>query len=81
MNPEEKPLSFVERMKQRAVNQQNYGGTATPTEAGTVQAACPNCGAGRTKDDGLTKCGYCGHVFIHTELTDGKYIQKEDNSL
>ncbi|WP_295128930.1 hypothetical protein [uncultured Chitinophaga sp.] len=77
---EEKKLSFVERMKQRTAAQQNYGGAASTSAAQTGQAACPKCGAGRTKDDGLTHCAYCGHTFIHTTLTDGKYIRKEDNS-
>lgn len=77
---EEKKSSFIERMKQRAAAQKSYGGTATGAEAKTQEAACPNCGAGRTRQDGLTHCAYCGHAFIHTKLTDGKYIQKEDNS-
>jgi len=77
---EEKKPSFIERMKQRATNQQSYGGDATASAAKTEQAACLNCGAGRTKQDGLTHCAYCGHAFITTTLTDGKYIKKEDNS-
>jgi uncharacterized Zn finger protein (UPF0148 family) len=43
--------------------------------------SCPNCGAGRTKHDGITSCGYCGFEFIRVKLTDGVYIKKEDNSL
>lgn len=77
---DEKKLSYIERMKLRATSQQSYGGPATDTEAKAEQAACPNCGAGRTPNDGLTRCAYCGHTFIHTTLTDGKYITKEDNS-
>lgn len=77
----DKPLSFIERMKQTALSQKNYGGDAEITAAGTQQAACPNCGASRAKNDGLTHCAYCGHAFIQTTLTDGRHIKKEDNSL
>ena len=80
MQEENKKLSFIERMKQRAVSQQSYGGQAETTGANTEEAACPNCGAGRAKQDGLTHCAYCGHPFITTTLTDGKYIKKSDNS-
>jgi uncharacterized Zn finger protein (UPF0148 family) len=41
---------------------------------------CPNCGAGRAKQDGLTHCAYCGHEFLSVKLTDGIFIKKEDNS-
>jgi hypothetical protein len=77
---EPKKPSFIERMKQRATGQASYGGDAQASAAKSQQAACPNCGAGRTPQDGLTHCGYCGHAFIATRLTDGKYIKKEDNS-
>lgn len=80
MQEENKPLSFIERMKQRAVSQQTYGGKPDETTAGINGAACPNCGAGRAKQDGLTHCAYCGHTFITTSLTDGHYIRKSDNS-
>ncbi|WEK38400.1 MAG: hypothetical protein P0Y53_12915 [Candidatus Pseudobacter hemicellulosilyticus] len=75
----EKP-SFIERLKQRATSQQSYGGEGKASEAASKQAACPHCGAGRGKEDGLTHCAYCGHAFIQTRLTDGKYLHKEDNS-
>lgn len=42
---------------------------------------CPNCGAGRAKQDGVTHCAYCGFEFITVKLTDGVYIKKEDNSI
>ncbi|WP_459641268.1 hypothetical protein [Flavobacterium sp. CGRL2] len=42
---------------------------------------CPNCGAGRAKQDGVTHCAYCGFEFITVQLTDGVYIKKEDNSI
>lgn len=78
---EDKPLSFIERMKQTALSQKNYGGEAEIQAAGSKQAACPNCGASRTPDSGLTHCAYCGHAFMETRLTDGRYIKKHDNSL
>lgn len=71
---------FIERMKQRAVTQKNYGGTAKETTAQIEDAACLNCGAGRAKQDGLTLCAYCGHPFIQTTLSEGKYIKFADNS-
>jgi uncharacterized Zn finger protein (UPF0148 family) len=43
-------------------------------------AVCPNCGAGRAKQDGLTHCAYCGYQFLDVELDDGIYLKKEDNS-
>ncbi|MDR1876758.1 MAG: hypothetical protein LBQ84_03960 [Flavobacteriaceae bacterium] len=78
--PEEKSLSFLDRLKQKAVQQEIYGGKAKITEAKTHVNTCPNCGAGRAKEDGLTHCAYCGFEFISTELSDGIYIKKEDNS-
>ena len=81
--PEEnnnKTLSFVERMKQKAQNQQTFGGNSSAVEARIDATTCPNCGAGRTKTDGLTKCAYCGYEFLKVELSDGLNITKEDNS-
>ncbi|MBW8684955.1 hypothetical protein K1Y79_11495 [Chitinophaga sp. B61] len=80
MQEENKKMSFIERMKQRAVSQQQYGGKAQDITAGTDESACPNCGAGRAKQDGLTHCAYCGHTFNITTLTDGHYIKKSDNA-
>jgi uncharacterized Zn finger protein (UPF0148 family) len=80
MEAENKPLSFVERMKKQAQAQKPYGGE-TPNDAAKMGvAACPNCGAGRAKYDGLTRCAYCGHEFMATTLSDGLNIKKEDNS-
>jgi len=81
MEGSEKPLSILERMKQKAQSQTPYGGAVQSSEAKIDITTCPNCGAGRAKTDGLTKCGYCGFVFIEQELTDGINIKKEDNSL
>jgi len=80
MQEESKKLSFIERMKQRAVSQENYSGKSEEFGAASGTSSCPNCGAGRAKQDGVTHCAYCGHPFITTTLTDGKYISKSDNS-
>ena len=37
---------------------------------------CPNCGAGRAEQDGLTHCGYCGFEFLSVQLSDGINIKK-----
>ncbi len=71
---------FLEKLKEKAKNQENYGGESKVTEAQLGIQDCPNCGAGRAKQDGLTHCAYCGFEFIQTELTDGVFIKKQDNS-
>jgi uncharacterized Zn finger protein (UPF0148 family) len=79
---EKKPLSFVEKMKLKAQNQKSYGIESETFKAAKMDAAnCPNCGAGRAKQDGLTHCAYCGHEFLEVKLTDGLFIKKEDNSI
>lgn len=80
MEGENKALSYLERLKQKAQEQKKYGGEYLPQDAKIDAATCPNCGAGRAKMDGLTKCGYCGHEFLKVELTNGVNIKKEDNS-
>jgi hypothetical protein len=80
MEDEKKPLSFVERMRQKAASQKNYGGDPDVKPASMDIKDCPNCGAGRAKQDGLTHCAYCGHPFLTVILTDGVYVKKEDNS-
>lgn len=80
MSDENKVFSFIEKMKLRAQSQQNYGGELVVIEASTAAATCTNCGAGRAKQDGLTKCAYCGFAFNTVELTNGLHITKDDNS-
>lgn len=76
-----KPLSFVEKMKLKAQNQKSYGIDADAFQEAKLQVSdCPNCGAGRAKQDGLTHCAYCGHEFLAVRLSDGIFIKKEDNS-
>jgi uncharacterized Zn finger protein (UPF0148 family) len=80
MSDDKKPLSFVERMKLKALEQKNYGGEIEIKDANMGARDCPNCGAARAKQDGLTKCAYCNFEFIIAPLTDGLHIKKEDNS-
>jgi uncharacterized Zn finger protein (UPF0148 family) len=78
---EKKVNSFLDRLKQKAQNQTNYGGEMEINDAKMNVKDCPNCGAGRAKQDGVTHCAYCGFEFITVKLTDGVYIKKEDNSI
>lgn len=78
---EKKVNSLLDKLKQKAQNQTNYGGETEMTEAKMNSKDCPNCGAGRAKQDGLTHCAYCGFEFLSVKLTDGIYIKKEDNSI
>jgi Zn finger protein HypA/HybF involved in hydrogenase expression len=75
-----KASSFLEKLKAKAQQQGNYGGEMEVTEAKMEVTDCPNCGAGRAKQDGLTKCAYCGFMFMDIQLTDGIHIKKEDNA-
>lgn len=78
---EKKVTSFLDKLKQKAQNQTNYGGDTKINDAQMNVRDCPNCGAGRAKQDGITHCAYCGFEFISVKLTDGVYIKKEDNSI
>lgn len=80
MSDPNKALSFIEKMKLKAQSQQNYGGETAIKDASATTATCTNCGAGRAKQDGLTKCAYCGFEFIAVELTNGLHLTKQDNS-
>jgi len=77
-----KPLSFAERMKQKALAQKNYGHALErpPEDARMDVKDCPNCGAARAQQDGLTHCAYCGFEFLSVRLTDGIHIKKDNNS-
>jgi len=78
---EKKEKSFIEKLKEKAAQQVNYGGTYEASDAKMGAESCPNCGAGRTRQDGITHCAYCGFEFIATTLTDGMFINKSDNSI
>ncbi|WP_114790258.1 hypothetical protein U0035_13270 [Niabella yanshanensis] len=77
---EKKGLSFLEKLKAKARAQEKYGGELKTQAANMGANTCPNCGAGRAKEDGVTHCAYCGHAFMQVKLTDGLNIKKEDNS-
>lgn len=72
--------SLIERMKQKAMEQKNYGGQYIEEQAKVNVRDCPNCGAGRAKQDGLTHCAYCNFEFLSVVLTDGINLKKENNS-
>ena len=81
MEEKNKPLSLLERMKQKATQQKNYGGNYEGAPAKMDSRVCTNCGAGRTEQDGLTHCAYCGFEFLAVKLTDGINITKQNNSI
>uniref|UniRef100_F4CFN0 Uncharacterized protein n=1 Tax=Sphingobacterium sp. (strain 21) TaxID=743722 RepID=F4CFN0_SPHS2 len=74
----EKPLSIVERMEQLALQQKRE--KFTEKEAGVTIIICPNCGSGRAKEDGLTRCAYCGFEFLTQKLSNGIHLRDHDNS-
>ncbi|MDR0800944.1 hypothetical protein [Fluviicola sp.] len=80
MEENKKTLSLLERMKQKAVEQKSYGGEYVEQSANVNTKTCPNCGAGRAQQDGLTHCAYCGFEFLSVKLTDGIHIKESDNS-
>jgi uncharacterized Zn finger protein (UPF0148 family) len=80
MEEKKSSLSFLEKLKQKANEQKAYGGEFIAKDAAIEAKTCPNCGAGRAKQDGITHCAYCGFEFITVTLTDGINIKKEDNS-
>lgn len=80
MPDKKKTLSLLERMKQKAMEQKSYGGEFVEEAAKLNTRTCPNCGAGRAEQDGLTHCAYCNFTFLSVKLTDGINITKDDNS-
>ncbi len=80
MEDNKKPLSLLEKMKQKAMEQKSYGGEYVEEFAKVNVRDCPNCGAGRAKQDGITHCAYCNFEFLSVALTDGINLKKEDNS-
>lgn len=80
MGENKKTLSILEKMKLKAKEQKSYGGDFANESATVKTRTCPNCGAGRAKEDGLTHCAYCGFDFLLVKLTDGINLKKENNS-
>lgn len=78
---ENKRLSnYLEQLKHKAQTQENYGGEIKKEDAKMDSRDCPECGAGRALQKGLTACAYCGFVFMDVKLTDGVNIKKDNNS-
>lgn len=77
---EKKVKSYLDKLKEKAAAQENYGGNFEHSEAKMDAVDCPNCGAGRAKQDGVTHCAYCGFEFIAVKLSDGVNIKSSDNS-
>jgi hypothetical protein len=81
MNEEKKTNSFLQKLKEKTASTKTYmQDTSKPEEASMGAVVCPNCGAGRAKQDGVTHCAYCDFEFLATTLTDGIFVTKEDNS-
>jgi len=74
--------SFLARLTARATTEATvYDGLpSSAPDVGASVTTCPGCGAGRAKQDGLTRCAYCGHEFMNQTLTDGIYLSAEDSS-
>ncbi|MGJ1430981.1 hypothetical protein ACR79M_03430 [Sphingobacterium spiritivorum] len=78
---EKKTNTILEKLKNKAKTQQHYGGKPEEKEPELSIHPCPNCGAGRAQQDGLTHCAYCGFQFIKVRITDGLHLKREDNSM
>jgi uncharacterized protein (DUF983 family) len=77
---DKKVSSFLEQLKKKAKEQEHYGGKTEIAAAAIAARTCPNCGAGRALQDGVTHCAYCGFEFMSVRLTDGVHLKKENNS-
>lgn len=78
MEEKKQPLSLIERLRRQAEAQQR-----DPLHMEDAQShitVCPNCGAGRAKLDGITRCAYCGHAFITHQVSEGIQLKSTDNS-
>lgn len=77
---ENKTNSILDKLKNKAKSQEHYGGKTVEKPAEMTIKDCPNCGAGRAQQDGITHCAYCGFEFLSVKITDGLHLKKEDNS-
>ncbi|AOM79696.1 hypothetical protein [Pedobacter steynii] len=75
-----KAQTYVEQLKQKASEQENYGAEIKYEQAHMLVCDCPECGAGRALVDGLTICAYCGFKFMTVKLSNGIHIKKTNNS-
>jgi len=80
MNDDKPKLSLIERLKLQSQQQKQLAGDFMnkPSQLDTLD--CPNCGAGRAKQDGVTKCAYCNYEFISKKIDDGINLKITDNS-
>lgn len=72
----EKPQNFLRQLRQKAASQTPYGGVTQEQSAKISAVTCPNCGAPRAREDGLTRCAFCGHEFMGVKLSDGLHLKK-----
>ena len=77
---ENKTLTLLEKMKLKAQAQKEERPVYENKAANMNVNTCPNCGAGRAKQDGITKCGYCGFNFMDIIITKGININEDSNS-
>lgn len=77
---EKKTSSILDKLKRKAKTQEVYGGKTVEKQAEMTIKDCPNCGAGRAQQDGITHCAYCGFAFIRVKIADGIHLKKDDNS-
>jgi hypothetical protein len=81
MSEQKKATSFLQKLKEKTASTKTYmEDQSQPEEASMGATVCPNCGAGRAKQDGVTHCAYCDFEFLATTLSDGVFVSKEDNS-
>lgn len=73
----EKPLAFLRQLRQKAASQTPYGGVTQEQAAKISAVTCPNCGAPRAREDGLTRCAFCNHEFMRVEISDGLHLKKQ----
>lgn len=80
MSDEKPKLSLIERLKLQSQQQEQLAGDFMNKPAELEIQDCPNCGAGRAKRDGVTKCAYCNYEFISAKIDDGINLKSTDNS-
>lgn len=76
---ENKNISFIERLKNKALSNKKYMQENEKQEAKIENIICPNCSGSRDVNSALTHCPYCNYEFIKTILTDGINIKSSNN--
>lgn len=80
MSDNQPKLSIIERLKLQSQQQEQLAGDFMNKPAQLDTQDCPNCGASRAKQDGVTKCAYCNFEFISKKIDDGINLKSTDNS-